>query len=101
MLRLPMPDMQVLASPIHYNGLSSQLQSCLAGFHAITKLSKATKYVLILNSVDEDVAQAATLSFKQNVRYFEGEVSGIFCFHDVNRNDKAYLYKLEKFGTLL
>ena len=92
-------DMLVLASPIHYYGLSGQMQSCLARFHAVTKPPKATRYALILSSVDEDAAQAAELQFRQNVRYFEGQVSGIFHFHDANRDDEGLLRALEEFGA--
>lgn len=34
-------------------------------------------------------------------RYFEGQIGGVFHFHDANREDEALLGELEDFGAAL
>ena len=67
----------VLASPVHYWGLSGQLQSMLTRWYAPHKPAQATKYVLLLASGSEGVYDGIEFQFKECIPYIGGQLAGI------------------------
>ena len=92
-------DMIVFASPIHFYGLSGQLQAMMSRFHAV--LPKAKKYALFTSSVDEGAAEAVVIQYKKCIAYFGGEDMGIFCASDKENHHPEFLSKLKGFAQSL
>jgi multimeric flavodoxin WrbA len=94
-------DMLVLASPVHYFGLSGQLESTIARFYAGMKPAKVTKMGLIASSHSPNVFPAIEAQYKIMVGFFGAEDAGIIkCVGDDNKSDAA-LAKAEEFGKSL
>ena len=93
-------DMIVLASPVHYFGLSGQLESAIARFYAIMK-PKAKKYAMIISSMSPGVYAGIEGQYKSMMAFFEAEDMGIKeVYGDANKSE-ATLADLEAFGASL
>ena len=93
-------DMIVLASPVHYFGLSGQLESAIARFYAIMK-PRAKKYALIISSMSPGVYAGIEGQYKGMMAFFEAEDMGIKeVYGDANKSE-ATRADLEAFGASL
>lgn len=91
-------DMIVLASPVHYFGLSGQLESTIARFYAMMK-PRAMKYAMILSSMSPNVFAGIEGQYKSMMAFFGSEDLGIKeVFGDANKSESA-LAELEAFGA--
>ena len=70
-------DAIVIASPVHYWGLSGQLQSLMTRLYAPHKPAKARKYALLLASSSEGVYDGIEFQFRECIPYIGGELVGI------------------------
>ena len=91
-------DMIVFASPVHYFGLSGQLESTIARFFAPFK-PKATKYALIVSSMSPNVYAGIEGQYKSMVAFFEAEDLGIKEINGEDQTAEATLAELEAFGA--
>lgn len=94
-------DMVVLASAVHYFGLTGQLQSALARFYAGMKPAKATKYGLILSSGSPNVYGAIEMQYKMILSLCGGEDAGIVTAAGAENKSEDALAKAEEFGRSL
>lgn len=96
-------DMIVIASSVHYFGLTGQMQCTLSRFYAPKNMkpAKAAKYGLILSSVSPDVYSGIEAQYKMMLGMFGAEDAGIItCYGNDNKSDAA-LAKAEAFGKSL
>ena len=93
-------DMIIFASPIHYYGLSGQLQAVLSRFYAFFK-PNAKKYTLFLSSAEDGVFEAVIEQYKNNVSYFGAEDLGVFYAYGNQNQSKEFMNQLEQFGSSL
>ncbi len=94
-------DMIVLASCVHYFGLSGPLESTVSRFYAGMKPAKAAKYGLILSSASPEVYAGIEAQYKMMLAMFGAEDVGIIeCCGDDNKSAAA-LAKAEAFGKSL
>lgn len=91
-------DMVVFASPVHYFGLSGQLQSVIARFYAPFK-PKATKYAMILSSGSPDVYAGIEGQYKSMIGFLKAEDLGIKEVHGDDNKTESVLADLEAFGA--
>ena len=93
-------DMIVLASPVHYFGLSAQLQAAICRFYAIMK-PKAQKYALILSSGSPGVYAGIEGQYKGMLAFFQAEDLGIIEVNGEDNKSETALAKAEAFGASL
>ena len=93
-------DMIVFASPIHYFGISAQLQATICRFYAIMK-PQAKKYALILSSGSPGVYGGAEGQDKGIMAFFQAEDMGIKEFNGEQNKSEAALAEMEAFGASL
>lgn len=91
-------DMIVFASPVHYFGLSGQLESTIARFYATMK-PKASKYAMILSSMSPNVFAGIEGQYKSMMAFFGTEDLGIKEVYGDNNKSEATLAELEIFGA--
>ena len=91
-------DVVVFASPVHYFGISGQLQSVIARFYAPGK-PKAQKYALLISSASPNVYAGIEVQYKGMVAYFQAEDLGIRELNgDASKSEEA-LADIEAFGA--
>ncbi|MBP5325337.1 MAG: flavodoxin family protein [Pseudobutyrivibrio sp.] len=91
-------DVVVFASPVHYFGISGQLQSVIARFYAPGK-PKAQKYALLISSASPNVYAGIEGQYKGMVAYFQAEDLGIRELNgDASKSEEA-LADIEAFGA--
>lgn len=94
-------DMVVIASPVHYFGLSGQMESAISRFYAGMKPAKVTKMGLILSAASPNPFAGIEAQYKMMAAMFEAEDAGIIeCCGDDNKSEAA-LAKAEEFGRSL
>ena len=93
-------DMIVLASPVHYFGLSGQLESTISRFYAMMK-PNATKYALILSSGSPGVYAGIEAQYKGMMAFFQAEDLGIWKYNGAENKSEAALAAMEEFGASL
>lgn len=91
-------DMIVFASPVHYFGISGQLQSVIARFYAPFQ-PKAAKYAMILSSGSPNVYAGIEAQYKTMVGFFKAEDLGIKEVSGDDNKSEAALADLEAFGA--
>ncbi len=92
-------EMIVFASPVHYFGLSGQMQSALSRFYAPFKPAKADKYGLILSSGSPDVYAGIESQYKTMVGFFGAQDCGIYKYHGEENGTEKALAEIEAFGA--
>ena len=91
-------DMVVFASPIHFWNFTGQMQSMITRLYAMMDCMSPKKFVLLLNSADEDVYEGAIYAYKESISLFGGENVGIFSAQGIKESS---LKELESFGNNL
>ena len=91
-------DVVVIASPVHYFGLSGQMESTLARFYAPFR-PKANKYAMILSSGSPNVFAGTEGQYKSMLAFFQAEDLGIMEVIGDDNKSEAALAKLEAFGA--
>ena len=91
-------DVVVFASPVHYFGISGQLQSVIARFYAPGK-PKAGKYALLISSASPGVYAGIEGQYKGMVAYFQAEDLGIRELNGDANKTEAALADIEAFGA--
>jgi len=91
-------DMIVLASPVHYFGLSGQMESAIARFYAPFKPA-AAKYAMILSSGSPGVFAGIEGQYKAMMAFFGSEDLGIKEVVGEDNKSEAALADLEAFGA--
>ena len=93
-------DMLVLASPVYYFGWSGQLQSTVSRFYPLGKVS-VKKAALLLSSASPDVYDGPVAQYRNMLRYFGAEDTGIFAFHGEDNQSEKTLAQVKAFGASL
>ena len=93
-------EMVVFASPVHYWGLSGQLQALISRIYCWHKLP-AGKYALILSSGSPDVYEGIISQYRHMVKYFEGKDEGILTISGKDNRTEETLEQMYNFGKSL
>lgn len=95
-------EMIVISSPVHYWGLSGQMQSLLTRLYAMEgmKPPRAKKYALILSSGSDNVYDAIVAQYRDLVKYFRAEDAGIKTFSgEGEQKTEQNLLEMYEFGA--
>ena len=93
-------DILVLASPVYYWSLTSQLQATISRFYA-TNIPHPKKYALILTSASDDVYDSILAQYHRILDYFDAIDMGIFTAYGSERHQEEKLQEIYDFGNRL
>lgn len=91
-------DMIVFASPVHYFGITGQLQSTISRFYCQMKPA-AKQFALLLSSMSPNVYAGIEGQYKIMAGFFEGEDKGIFEYNGDQNGSEAALAEVKAFGA--
>ena len=98
-------DMQVIASPIYYHGVSGQLKCTLDRFYSAAyprKPRNLKKVAMILSSGDPAMYDGAMFSYKGDFLGYLGlEDMGVFTAYGMENGSASKLKELRDFGKKL
>ena len=93
-------EMIVFASPVHYFGLSGQLQSALARFYAPFRPA-AKKYAMLISSGSPNVTAGIENQYRLLLGLLGGEDMGFFTWNGPNNRTEETFARLRAFGASL
>ncbi len=95
-------EMLVLASPVHYFGMSGQMQCAISRIYALKAPPKMKKVALLLSSSSPGVYGAATQQYRDAfVNFMKGQDMGIITANGAENKSAAKLAECRHFGQNL
>ena len=93
-------DMIVFASPVHYFGLSGQMQSAIARIYAPFRPA-AQKYAMLISSGSPGVTDGIKAQYALMLSLFGGQDMGFYTYNGPNNRTEETFAELRAFGASL